>query len=271
MDLNEQNLAIRLSEKRIGNCLHFFKEVGSTNDAAFQLALGGAHEGTVVIAESQTMGKGRLKRQWQSPPGCNIYTSIVLRPAIDPVFAPQITLMSGVAVADVLSEYCPSGITLKWPNDVQIRGRKVCGILTEMSVTAAKKINFVVVGIGVNVNIKRIDFDESFRDIATSLKEETGCEVSRLDLTEKAFDNIEHLYSLLLKEGFGSIKDMWLKHSDMVGKQIKVVFNDNIQAGEVHGIDDFGALIISDENEIIRRVMAGDASIMKDKGYAAGY
>jgi BirA family biotin operon repressor/biotin-[acetyl-CoA-carboxylase] ligase len=140
-----------------------------------------------------------------------------------------------------------------------------------MSVTAAKKINFVVVGIGVNVNIKRIDFDESFRDIATSLKEETGCEVSRLDLTEKAFDNIEHLYSLLLKEGFGSIKDMWLKHSDMVGKQIKVVFNDNIQAGEVHGIDDFGALIISDENEIIRRVMAGDASIMKDKGYAAGY
>ncbi len=264
MDFHEQNLSARLLEKRIGNHIHFFQEVDSTNDVAFKLALSGAAEGSVVIAESQTRGKGRLKRQWQSPPGCNIYTSIVLRPEIDPVFAPQITLMTGVAVADILSLYCPGNVTLKWPNDVQIRGKKVCGILTEMSVSAPKKVNFVIVGIGVNVNIERADFDGSFRDIATSLKEEVGCKVSRLDLIVKLFDNLEDLYAGLTKKGFVSIKDIWLKYSDVVGKQIRVVFNDNVQAGEVHGIDDFGALIISDENEVMRRVIAGDASIVKD-------
>lgn len=264
MEFNEQTLADRLSGKRIGNRIHFFQEVDSTNDVAFQLALGGAPEGTVVIAEAQTRGKGRLKRQWQSPPGSNIYTSIVLRPEIEPVFAPQITLMTGVAVADILSEYCPDDVTLKWPNDVQIRGKKVCGILTEMNASAVKKVNFVIVGIGINVNIARVDFDESFRDLATSLKEEAGIEISRLDLIIKLFDNLACLYTRLLREGFAPIKDMWLMYSDMVGKQIQVVFNNNVQAGEVHGIDDFGALIISDENEVIRRVIAGDASIVKD-------
>src|SRR5512136_1273487 len=131
MEFNERTLADRLSEKRIGNYIRFFEEIESTNDAAFRLAESGVPEGTVVIADCQTKGKGRLKRQWQSPPGCNIYTSIVLRPAIDPVFAPQITLMTGVAVADLLSGYCPENVTLKWPNDVQIRGKKICGVLTE--------------------------------------------------------------------------------------------------------------------------------------------
>ncbi|HVO67447.1 MAG TPA: biotin--[acetyl-CoA-carboxylase] ligase [Syntrophales bacterium] len=264
MEFNERNLADRLSEKRIGNNIQFFKEVESTNDVASRLAKSGAPEGTVVIADCQTKGKGRLKRQWQSPPGCNIYTSIVLRPAIDPMFAPQITLMTGVAVADLLSVYCPENVTLKWPNDVQIRGRKVCGILTEMSASAAKGVDFIIVGIGINVNIERVDFDESFRDIATSLKEEAGSEISRLDLTVKLFDNLENVYTRMLAEGFGFLKDMWLRYSDMVGKRIQVVFNDDVQAGEVLGIDDFGALIIADENDVIRRVMAGDASIVKE-------
>ncbi|HYA13979.1 MAG TPA: biotin--[acetyl-CoA-carboxylase] ligase [Syntrophales bacterium] len=264
MEFNEQTLADRISKKRIGNNIQFFKEVESTNDIAFQLAKSGAPEGTVVIADCQTKGKGRLKRQWQSPPGCNIYTSVVLRPAINPVFAPQITLMAGVAVADVLSGYCPENVTLKWPNDVQIRGRKVCGVLTEMSASASKGVDFIIIGIGINVNIERVDFDESFRDIATSLKEEAGSEISRLDLTVKLFDNLEYLYTRMLVEGFGFIKDMWLHYFDMVGRRIQVVFNDNVQAGEVLGVDDFGALIIADENDVIRRVMAGDASVVKE-------
>jgi BirA family transcriptional regulator, biotin operon repressor / biotin---[acetyl-CoA-carboxylase] ligase len=263
MDFNEQSLAVRLSEKRIGNCIHFFAEVDSTNDVAFKLALGGVPEGTVVIADCQTRGKGRLKRQWQSPPGCNLYTSIVVRPKIDPIFAPQITLMTGVAVADLLSGYCPGDVTLKWPNDVQIRGKKVCGILTEMRASATEGVVFVVVGVGINVNIERVDFDESFRDIVTSIKDEVGVKISRLDLTVKLFDNFKNLYTRLLNEGFGSIKDMWLNYSDMVGRHIQVVFNDDVKAGEVQGIDDFGALIISDENDVIRRVIAGDATIMK--------
>src|SRR5271157_645466 len=195
MDFNEKNLAIRLSGRRIGNNIHFFTEVESTNNALFRLARDGAPHGTVVIAECQTKGKGRLNREWQSPPGCNIYASIALRPPIAPVYAPQITLMTGVAVAELLSGYCTGGVTLKWPNDVQIKGKKVCGILAEMSASFQGSVDFVIVGIGINVNIRKNDFDESIRDIATSLAEEAGHNISRLDLTAKLFAKFDDLYT----------------------------------------------------------------------------
>jgi len=263
MDFNEENLAARLSGKRIGNNIHFFTEVDSTNDVLFKLARSGAPHGTVVIAESQTKGKGRLSRQWSSPPGCNIYTSIALRPSIEPVYAPQITLMAGVAVAELLSEYC-TGVTLKWPNDVQIGGGKVCGILAEMSASDESIVDFIVVGIGINVNIRKMDIDESIRDRATSLAEETGQNISRLDLSAKLFDRFDVLYSRLLDSGFGPIKDAWLSYCDMVGKQVRVVFKNDIESGKVLGVDDFGALLISDEGGKTKRIIAGDASVLKE-------
>ena len=263
MDFNEKNLAIRLSGKRTGNNIHFFTEVESTNDVLCKLARNGAPHGTVVIAECQTKGKGRLNRQWQSPPGCNIYASIALRPPIEPVYAPQITLMTGVAVAELLSDYCTGGVTLKWPNDVQIGGKKVCGILAEMSASERGGVDFIVVGIGINVNIRKNDFDESVRDMATSLAEEAGHDISRLDLTAKLFDRFDDLYTRLLTSGFGSIKDAWLSYCDMVGKQARVIFNNGIESGKVLGIDDFGALVISDKNGKTKRVIAGDASVVK--------
>ncbi|MGA2330122.1 MAG: biotin--[acetyl-CoA-carboxylase] ligase [Syntrophales bacterium] len=264
MDFNQKNLAVRLAGKRIGNNIHFFTEVESTNDVLFRLARDGAPHGTVVIAECQTKGKGRLNREWQSPPGCNIYTSIALRPPIEPVYAPQITLMTGVAVADLLSEYCTGAVTLKWPNDVQIEGKKVCGILAEMSASAEGSVDFVVVGIGINVNIRKKDFEESIRDMATSVAEEAGHNISRLDLTVKLFDRFDELYTRLLDSGFGSIKDAWLSYCDMVGKQARVIFKNDIESGKVLGIDDFGALVISDKKGKIRRVIAGDASVVKE-------
>ena len=263
MDLNEKNLAVRLAGKRIGNNIHFHTEVESTNDVLFRLACDGAPHGTVVIAECQTKGKGRLNREWQSPPGCNIYASIALRPPIEPVYAPQITLMAGVAVADLLSGYCNGGVTLKWPNDVQIGGKKVCGILAEMSASSGDSVDFVVVGIGINVNIRKNDFDESIRNTATSLVEEAGQNISRLDLAADLFAKFDDLYTRLLDSGFGSIKDAWLSYCDMVGKQTRVIFNNGIESGKVLGIDDFGALVISDKNGKIKRVIAGDASVVK--------
>lgn len=264
MDFNEKDLAARLAGKPMGNNIHFFPEVESTNDVLLKLARGGAPHGTVVIAECQTRGKGRLNREWQSPPGCNIYTSVVLRPAIEPMYAPQITLMTGVAVADLLSEYCTEGVTLKWPNDVQIRGKKVCGILTEMRASERDGVDFIVVGIGINVNIRKKDFDEPIRSLATSLAEEAGHNISRLDLAVKLFDNLDVLYVRLLDSGFGSIKDAWLSYCDMVGKPVRVAFNNDIKSGKVLGIDDFGALVISDEKGKTKRVIAGDASVVKD-------
>ncbi|HUH65833.1 MAG TPA: biotin--[acetyl-CoA-carboxylase] ligase, partial [Syntrophales bacterium] len=194
--------------------------------------------------------------------GCNIYCSIALRPAIAPLYAPQITLMTGVVVADLVSRYCP-GVTLKWPNDVEIGGKKICGILTEMSAHRQDKVDFIVVGIGVNVNIRRNDLDGTIRDTATSLADETGQNVSRLDLAVRLFDRFDALYAQLMHAGFGPVKDAWLSCCGMMGKQVKVVFNNSVESGKVTGIDDYGALLISDEKGGIKRIMAGDASVLK--------
>jgi BirA family biotin operon repressor/biotin-[acetyl-CoA-carboxylase] ligase len=172
------------------------------------------------------------------------------------------TLMTGVAVADVLSRYC-TGVALKWPNDVEIGGRKICGILTEMSASEIDRVDFIVAGIGINVNIKRSDLDETIRDTATSLADETGHDVSRLGLTVELFDRFDALYTGLMDAGFSFIKDAWLSYCGMMGKNVKVVFNNSVESGKVTGIDDFGALLISDGKGEIKRIMAGDASVVK--------
>lgn len=263
MDFTEQALAGRLLGRHIGNSIHFFNEVESTNDIAFSLAIHGASEGTVVIANRQTRGKGRLNRLWQSPSNCNLYTSIVLRPETDPVFAPQITLLAGVAVAELLSRRHLADVTLKWPNDVQIGGKKVCGILTEMKTTADRRIDFVIVGIGININMRKEDFDESFRESSTSIKEETGGDISRLEFAVALYDHFEKWIAIWIQQGFSPVGEAWLTYSHMVGKRIQVASHGNIQTGEMTGIDDDGSLLISDDSGTIRKILAGDASVVK--------
>jgi len=258
-DFNGQILTSLLSGKLIGNSVHFFHEVDSTNDVAVRLALMGVSEGAVVIADAQTKGKGRLSRVWQSPPGCNLYTSIIIRPPTEPACASQITLLVGVAIAELLSLYC-SEVMLKWPNDVQVGGKKVSGILTEMR-TSGKEIDFVIVGIGINVNMKREAFDEVIRDVSTSLSEETGIDISRCDLTVKLYDNFEKWYTKYIREGFEPVRDAWLKYSS---RDIHVVSGDGLQKGKVMGIDESGALLLIDEDKTTRRIIAGDVSIIED-------
>jgi BirA family biotin operon repressor/biotin-[acetyl-CoA-carboxylase] ligase len=253
---NEKTIIPLLEGKWIGHPLHFFENTNSTNNVAFTLAKSGAPEGTVVIADAQTRGKGRQNRVWQSPPGCNIYTSIVLRPPIAPVFAPQITLMAGVALAELLSRYCPAKVRLKWPNDVKISDKKICGILSEM-LTSLQGVDFVIVGIGINVNMAKEDFDPAFRDISTSLKEEVGSDIPRLDLIVKLYDHIGEFYKLFLERGFEPIREMWLKYADNMGKHAQVLFKDEVQKGRVIGIDEYGALLI-EEGKNIKRITAGD-------------
>jgi len=262
MDFNEKNIKARLAGNLIGREVHFLEETGSTNDYAFKLAQNGATEGAVVIAERQTKGRGRLNRVWQSPPQRNLYTSVVLRPAVEPAVAPQITLVAGVAVAETLASYCPGRTAIKWPNDVLIGGRKVCGILTEMK-ASAHGVDFVVVGVGVNINIHREEFDELFREISTSVAEEVGRPVSRLDIIGRLYENFERLYMRFLREGFAGIRGLWLDRTDMVGKIIRVAFQDDIQEGKVAGIDRDGALLLENDGGETVRIIAGDASIIK--------
>jgi BirA family biotin operon repressor/biotin-[acetyl-CoA-carboxylase] ligase len=261
-DLSKNALSERLKHNSIVTNIYYYQEVDSTNTIACRLALGGAREGEVVVADAQTKGKGRLDRAWQSPPGSNLYTSMILRPKIEPAMAPQITLMAGVAVAELLSGYSPGDVSIKWPNDVLLRGKKVCGILTEMK-AAAGSVDFIILGIGLNINMNHQDFDPSLRDAATSLKIETGVVYDRLDVVSKLFDFIEKWYKVFLSMGFIGLRDTWLRHADILGKRIKVVFKDEFQTGIVTGIDDDGTIMMKDENGVNQQVVAGDVHLLR--------
>jgi BirA family transcriptional regulator, biotin operon repressor / biotin---[acetyl-CoA-carboxylase] ligase len=262
MNLSEQTLKDKLAGKKIGSVVRYFREIGSTNTMAFRLALEGAEEGVIVVADTQTEGRGRLSRTWQSPPGCNVYVSMILRPQIAPAMAPQITLMAGVAVAELFSSCCPESVSIKWPNDVLIRGKKTCGILSEMK-TAAGSVDFIILGIGLNINMNRDDFEPSLRDTATSLKMETGQPHDRLEVISKLLDLIEKWYKVFLRAGFIGLRDNWLGHADIIGRRIKVVFKDAFQIGVVVGIDDDGTILMRQENGVVKRVIAGDVHVLR--------
>ena len=262
MDWNEELLKEKLADKLIGHKLYYFPEIGSTNDEAFRLGMAGATEGTVVIADSQTKGRGRMQRIWHSPVGSNIYTSLILRPHLTPAAAPQISLVAGVAVAELLDQYCPGQIELKWPNDLLVNGKKICGILAQMK-TVAEDVDFVVVGLGINVNIRDNQFPAEIREIATSLSSETGREVSREDLIISLYENFAKWYKKLLQNGFAAIKEKWLNMAPMIGQNVKITHFNETVTGKAIGIDDTGSLILFTVQGERIVINAGDATILK--------
>jgi len=262
IDFTRGTLSAHLKRNPFITEVHYFEVVGSTNTTACQLALAGAREGEVVVADAQTKGKGRLDRAWQSPPGINLYISTILRPKIEPARAPQITLMAGVAVADLFSVYCPGAVSIKWPNDVLLRGKKACGILTEMKADAGR-VDFIILGMGLNINMNPEDFDLTLRETATSLKMETGKTYDRLEITSKLFDLIEKWYKVFLCTGFPGLRETWLRYADILGKRITVVYKDEFQAGVVTGIDDDGTLLMQDKDGAGHRVIAGDVHLLE--------
>lgn len=264
MQFDAKDLQSRLTGRKIGCPLHYRETVDSTNRIALELAQAGAPEGTVVLADRQTAGRGRMQRSWQSPPGCNLYLSIILRPTIPQQEASQITLMTGLAAAEAVSESCPEGrVGIKWPNDILIGGRKVCGILAEAR-TDRGKIDSVVVGIGLNVNMEKADFDPSHRETATSLREETGRDHSREEVLLSLCGRFEQRYGLFLRDGFAPVREGWLARAEMTGKRIRVLFGDEMREGMFAGIDRDGALLIADERGVVSRITAGDATIIRE-------
>lgn len=251
-----------LTTRRIGRRPLWVGQVDSTNRLALKLAAEGAPEGTVVIADSQTAGRGRLRRAWQSPPGCNLYLSLLLRPAIAPAAAAPLTLVAGVAVAETVLSFCPEGVSLKWPNDVLIRGCKVAGILAEAKADAGV-LAAIVVGIGLNVNIARDDFAPDHRDLATSLREETGTIQDRGEVAARLCERFETAYNRFLTEGFAPLRSRWLEFTDMVGRPVRVRFGEVLQGGTVAGIDLDGALLLCQADGSLLRVTAGDATVVK--------
>ena len=266
LPFNKIEISSNLKTSFIGRDIAFYKEIDSTNDTAREFAAKGAEEGTVIVADCQKKGKGRLSRRWESPVGVNIYTSIILRPNISPIFAPQLTLVSAVAAAETISCFLntDSGYkpepTVKWPNDIFINSKKVAGILTEMN-SEMDRINFVVIGIGVNLNMTKKMFPEELRQIATSLKEETGRDISRIDFIQTLYLNMERWYKEYIKNGFEPVRKAWTDYFNMRGKMVKVQQLNSVVEGIAIGIDNDGALLLKGKDGKVERILSGDVTV----------
>ena len=250
---------------RLGRRIEYFDSIDSTNTEARRLAAAGAVEGTVVIAETQTKGRGRLGRTWASPPLRNLYLSIVLRPPIAVAEAAQLTLVAGVAVAEAIKESVPRA-AIKWPNDVVIDGRKVAGILTEMEADD-DRVRFVILGIGVNLNAAPEDFPEELRDKATALCAAAGRPIDRTAFADRLLSRLDDRYGLFLANGFAAIRPLWEACSCLTGRAVQIDGAGQRCAGVVTGISDDGALILRDVAGRDVRVVAGDVTVVD--GYGA--
>jgi len=246
--------------RRFGHHIEYFAETGSTNAVAEELARGGAAEGTVVIADAQTRGRGRLGRSWSSPPNLNLYLSLLLRPAIAAEDAPKLALVAGLATAETVQRWCPR-VQLKWPNDVLIDGRKIAGLLAEMGMVD-DRLGHVVMGIGVNLNIALADFPEELRDKAGSLAVATGGSVDRVVFTDHLLTCLETRYEQFLHEGFAAIRPPWNALSNLIGKRVCIEETNRRYEGEVLGLADDGTLRLRDAAGREVHVVAGDVSIM---------
>ncbi len=246
-----------LKTKWIGKTIHHFYTLDSTNSKAYQLALQGAEEGEVVIAESQEKGRGRLGRQWFSPPFLNLYLSVVLRPKIPPHQASLITLMAAVATADAIQKFSGLLPLIKWPNDILLRDRKVAGLLNEIH-SEMDRIHFVILGIGVNLNMDEKMFSKEIRSVATSLKVEMGRMISRKAFLQFILQELERWYSIFLREGSTLILKAWRDRAHIEGRRVKVTSFGETRVGIAVDVDSDGALILETADGKRKRVVAGD-------------
>jgi BirA family biotin operon repressor/biotin-[acetyl-CoA-carboxylase] ligase len=252
-------IAAGISTVRVGRQVVVFDEVGSTNTEAFRLAEGGAVEGTVVLAEAQTRGKGRMGRTWESPSGVNIYCSVILRPAILPLATPQLTFVSSLAVCRAIESVCGLVPRIKWPNDILLNGRKVAGLLNELS-AETERVNFLVLGIGLNVNMEPEQFPSDLRYPATSLAMESGGPLSRLPLIRALLTELDRLYGRYLDDGFAPLREEWERRSAFQGQRVKVSSPGDDLVGVAAGIDGDGALLVRRDDGEVSRVLAGDVT-----------
>ncbi|MDF2928530.1 MAG: birA [Anaerospora sp.] len=248
-----------LESQVLGTVIHYFTDVSSTNNEAKKLAADGCPEGTIVVAEAQTVGRGRLSRGWFSPHGKGIWLSVVLRPPFQPQQAPKCTLMAAVAVTKAIRSFCNLPCGIKWPNDILYNGRKLVGILTEMN-AEMDAINYIVIGIGINVNTAADEFPPELAEIATSIFAETGEEISRLQLLCRILTELEQVYQQVIQHGFAPILEEWKTLSVTLGQAVNVIGPDEQYSGTAVDIDEDGALLVDTEVGV-RKVIAGDVSI----------
>ena len=236
--------------------------VSSTSDVAAEMAERGEPEGCAVFAEYQKRGRGRMGRAWWSRKGRNILATFILRPRLRPVNAPQLTLMSAVACAEAIRRVTALPALIKWPNDILIGGKKVCGILVELF-SELDCIKYVLVGAGMNVNVRKDEFPRELRGRATSILEELGREISRVELARELLRRLDDNYRLLRESGFSPVMTKWKELSAVLGRSIRVRWpNGTSEIGSATGLDGDGALLLRRETGFTVRVTSGDIDIL---------
>ena len=260
LSISEIKRAIKT--KVIGNEILIFNEVSSTNDLAMEMGSKDGEDGLVIIAESQLHGKGRLGRTWISPKGVNLYASILLRPDFSPLQASALTMMASVAAAKAISETTGLHAEIKWPNDILIDQKKVSGILTEMN-AEEEKINYVVIGIGININMKKEDFPENLRMPATSLMESLGKKVERTKVLCFLLESLDSTYEDLRNRGIMPLIKKWRSLCGTINKRIKVTLPGEIISGVAEDITQEGGLVVRIGEKSTKTIYAGDVTILE--------
>ncbi len=252
----------RLQTRIIGKELSFYDEAGSTNDLAMEGGARGAAEGLVVLSEGQSHGKGRMGRTWVSPKNVNIYISILLRPVISPQYAPVMTMLAAVSTARTITDVTGLRTQIKWPNDILIEGKKVSGILTEMN-AEQERINYVVIGIGINVNMDSSLLPDNIRMPATSLKECAGRKVDRLNLLSALINTLEKDYEELRENGVMPVFRQWRSRCDILNRRISVCLTGEEITGIAEDFTPEGGLVMRLDGKEKRVIYAGDVKIVR--------
>lgn len=248
-----------LRTERIGKVdIHHYKSITSTNDEAYRLAEAGEPEGVVVIAETQIGGKGRLGRKWVSPKRSGIYMSLILRPDVETDAVPTITLIAALSVAKALNNIDGIDARIKWPNDIMIGSKKVCGILTEMK-AQPDRVDFIVLGMGINVNTSRGRLPDS----ATSIKNVTGKECDRGAIVRRVLEEFEKDYKEFQKGRFAALRKECKKLSLILGKKVEITEHHRKIKGKAVDIDEKGALVVLERDGTLRRVFSGDVVLCR--------
>jgi BirA family transcriptional regulator, biotin operon repressor / biotin---[acetyl-CoA-carboxylase] ligase len=261
--LHAEDLMSRLGKpKVVGRDVRVFEQTTSTNDVIEKLARDGVNEGVVVFAESQTKGRGRLGRAWTSPPRKGLWFSVLLRPKLRPEDATQLTVAAATALWRAIHNETGLQPEIKWPNDLLLQGRKVAGILTELT-AELDRVKYIILGIGVDVNLNPGDFPSELRGLATSLKIETGKEVSRPDLAAEILRQLDRDYARLGDAKFASVADEWEEHCTTLGHHVTIQTGDRRIRGRAESLGEDGALLVRTEHGHLERVMGGDVTLEK--------
>ena len=259
--LDAASIQALLTTTTLGRTMQVVAQTASTNDDVKALVAQGAPEGTVILAEEQVHGRGRLGRSFASPSGVGIYLSLLLRPRLDASRLPQITLLVGVAAAEAITEVCGLPAQLKWPNDVEVHGKKVAGILTEAVLNPDQSFA-VVVGIGINVNTTLVDLPPELHQRVTSLALEAGHPFARPPLIAAILGHLERLYMTLQDDDMASILAQWLHYGPIIGRRVRFTHEDTRLEATVENLAEDGALLVRLDDGSPHRVIAGEVVLL---------